>query len=381
MAGLIIGTVAIEGAFWQMLNLRKQSAYPHILALALSTVQDLGPACDVALRLTCHYLKCKAAVLTWVDGERLAPAAAYGVPADWRHRLRPPTAEHLPIQTALQQQRAVLGPPSECPCWSGLFADDHRVAYIPLVSLDRVTAVLSVVGARKTADLGDRKLLEALGIVVGLSLDNLRLNHREYQSIMQVLCSALDMRDSATEGHSQRVAHLATLVARQLGLPPEEVKKIEQAAILHDIGKIGVADAVLSKPGALTEEEWTEMRRHPQLGFAILEDIDSLREPASIVYAHHERHDGSGYPRGLKGEQIPIGARIFAVVDSYDAMTTHRPYRRARPHPEAIEEIMRHSGSQFDPAAVRAFLELDSEGLVRPHHLPDPEESALTVGS
>ncbi len=214
-------------------------------------------------------------------------------------------------------------------------------------------------------------LLESIGVVIGLTLENLRLTNREYQSIMQVLCNALDMRDSATQGHSQRVARMAELVAEHMGLSRPEVKRIERAAALHDIGKIGVTDAVLSKPGPLTSEEWVEMRRHPRLGYEIVAGIEALQHTAEIVHSHHEHYDGRGYPRGLKGEEIPIGARIFAVVDSYDAMTSHRPYRRARSHQDAIDEIIRCSGTQFDPAAARAFPQVEAAGLIVPHDSPE----------
>ena len=185
-----------------------------------------------------------------------------------------------------------------------------------------------------------------------------------YDSIVSVLCAALDLRDNVTHGHARRVSEIASVVAWQMGLRKEHLRQIEKAAILHDIGKIGVADAVLAKSGPLDDCEWAEMKRHAELGYQILSGIEFLRDAADVVYAHHERYDGSGYPRGLKGDEIPAGARIFAVVDAYDAMTTHRPYRRALPHRQAVEEIVRNSGGQFDPEVVRAFLEAEKRGLL-----------------
>ena len=201
--------------------------------------------------------------------------------------------------------------------------------------------------------------------------DNLRSS---YESLVSVLCAALDLRDHVTSGHAHRVTDLASVVARQMGLPKEEARQIEKAAILHDIGKIGVADTVLSKPGPLSEVEWAEMKRHPELGYQIIQGIGFLKEVAEIVYAHHERFDGHGYPRGLQGEAIPLGARIFAVVDAYDAMTSHRPYRRAVPHREAVVEIIRNSGTQFDPRVVRAFLEAEKRDLLEGSHDGDAVE-------
>jgi len=187
---------------------------------------------------------------------------------------------------------------------------------------------------------------------------------KTYESILSVLGSALGLRDHATEGHSDRVAVLAMLVAREMGVAHGQAECIGQAAVLHDIGKIGIPDAILLKPGPLTEEEWREMRKHPGLGYEMLKDDPFLSNLAEIVYSHHERYDGTGYPRGLKGEEIPLGARIFAVVDAYDAITSDRPYRRAKSHGEAMEEIVRWSGIQFDPRVVEAFRELDKKGLV-----------------
>ncbi len=377
IAGLIIATVAIEGAFWQMFRLRKQSAYPHLIALQLNAVSDLAHASNLALRLTSHYLKSEAALLIWRDeNDRLVPIARYGIPGDSARSFSPPREHHGPVRDVVETRRVVIGRPSQCPSWSGLFGDEHTVAYIPLTFMDRVAAILVLVGPRRSADLKDRKLLESVGLVMGLSLENTRLNQRRYESVMQVLCCALDMRDSATQGHSQRVARLAGLVARQIGLPGGEVKKIEQAAALHDIGKIGVADAILSKPGPLTDPEWDDMRRHPSLGYQMLGEIEGLREVAEIVYSHHERYDGTGYPRGLAGEAIPVGARIFAVVDTYDAITSHRPYRQARSHEDAVEELLRNVVNQFDPAVVRAFVDLASAGLIRPESPHDGQVTA-----
>jgi HD-GYP domain-containing protein (c-di-GMP phosphodiesterase class II) len=186
-----------------------------------------------------------------------------------------------------------------------------------------------------------------------------------YESIVAVLCSALDLRDNVTHGHARHISQLASVVAWQMGLRKEQVLRIEKAAVLNDIGKIGVADAVLAKPGPLDDAEWAEMKRHPELGYQMLLRIDFLKDVAEIVYAHHERYDGAGYPRGLKGDQIPLEARIFAVVDAYYAMTSHRPYRKARPHRKAVEEIVRNSGVQFDPDVVRAFLEAEKQGLLQ----------------
>jgi diguanylate cyclase (GGDEF)-like protein len=181
--------------------------------------------------------------------------------------------------------------------------------------------------------------------------------HSAYKETLGALIAALDARDSETEGHSERVAAYAIGVARQLGVAEgsEEWEAIERGSILHDVGKIGVPDAILRKPSALTPEEWVEMRKHPEYGYHMLNRASFLRAAADLVYCHHERYDGQGYPRGLKGEQIPLGARIFSAVDAYDAMTSGRPYRAAISPAEAMAELERCAGTQFDPVVVRAF--------------------------
>lgn len=178
--------------------------------------------------------------------------------------------------------------------------------------------------------------------------------------VVDVLSAALDVRDRMTHRHGRRVARTAAAVARAMNLPNDMVLEIEYTAGLHDIGKVGVADSILRKAGALDEEEWREMRRHSEMGYDILNGIDFFKGAAEIVYAHHERYDGCGYPRGLAGEDVPLGARVFAVVDSYDAMTSCRLYRDVMPRQAALREIANNSGTQFDPNVVEAFIKVIS---------------------
>jgi hypothetical protein len=177
-----------------------------------------------------------------------------------------------------------------------------------------------------------------------------------YTGTLESLVTALDVRDQETKGHSVRVAHHAMDIAKLLGIKDEEeLLTIYRGALMHDVGKIGVPDAILLKPDRLTEEEWEFMRRHPAMGYRILAQVPYLRPAAKIVLAHHERWDGKGYPRGLAGEAIPLGARIFAVCDTYDAIISDRPYRRGQSPEAALAEILRCAGTQFDPEVVEAF--------------------------
>lgn len=190
-----------------------------------------------------------------------------------------------------------------------------------------------------------------------------------YGSTLWALVAALDAREHEISNHSQRVVRYTLAIARRLGLPEQELPAIGRGALLHDIGKIGIPDAILLKPGKLTDEEWAEMRRHPRIGHDILRAIPFLEVPAEIVLSHQERYDGRGYPRGLAGETIPLGARIFAIADTYDAITNDRPYRRRATVDSARAEVARCAGTQFDQRCAEAFLAIPAselEELARP---------------
>src|SRR5438876_2175742 len=181
---------------------------------------------------------------------------------------------------------------------------------------------------------------------------------RSYDITLEALGDALDLKDAETEGHSKRVTAFTIAIARAMGLSSQEIRVIARGAFLHDIGKMAIPDAILRKPGPLTEEERAIMREPCYRGYQMLRKIPFLTEASEIVYAHQEKFDGTGYPRQIKGEEIPLGARIFAVADTLDAITSDRPYRAAQPIAHAREEIARFEGTQFDPAVVRVFLQM-----------------------
>lgn len=188
---------------------------------------------------------------------------------------------------------------------------------------------------------------------------------RSYDITLQAMGAALDLRDEETEGHSRRVTAYTITLARALGVGSEELRVIERGAFLHDIGKIAIPDRILLKPGRLTPEEMAIMREHCQRGYEMVRKIPFLQEAAEIVYAHQEHFDGTGYPRGLCGEEIPLGARIFSIADTLDAMTSDRPYRQGTTFAVAQEEIARCSGKQFDPSIVEVFLKISVEEWIR----------------
>ncbi len=177
-----------------------------------------------------------------------------------------------------------------------------------------------------------------------------------YDEMLEALVAALDVREQKTAEHSRRVARYSMLLAHELGITGEPCRRLCRGALLHDIGKIGVPDAVLLKEGPLTAAEWMIMRRHPEMGAKILEGVPFLSDAREIVLTHQERYDGSGYPAGLRGEAIPIGARIFAVADTLDALASDRPYHRAVPFKSALATIQAQSGATLDPAVVAALV-------------------------
>jgi putative nucleotidyltransferase with HDIG domain len=189
----------------------------------------------------------------------------------------------------------------------------------------------------------------------------LRDLERSYDMMLEALGDALDLKDAETEYHSRRVTAFTIAIAKAMGLPSEQIPTIARGAFLHDIGKLAIPDAILRKPGKLTHDEMETMKEHCYKGYQIVKKIPFLADACEIIYAHQERFDGSGYPRGLKGEEIPLGARIFSVADTLDAITTDRYYRPARSMGEARIEIQAWSGRQFDPRVVKIFQEMPDE--------------------
>jgi len=174
---------------------------------------------------------------------------------------------------------------------------------------------------------------------------------------------AMELRDHETSGHTRRVADTTVKLARMMDFEEEKLNHVRRGALLHDVGKIGIPDSILFKPGKLTEEEWEIMRRHPVMAYQMLSSIEYLRPALNIPYYHHEKYDGSGYPNGLKGDEIPLEARIFAIIDVYDALNSDRPYRKAWTKDKTVAYIKEQSGKHFDPQVVEVFLKTNDENL------------------
>jgi cyclic di-GMP phosphodiesterase len=190
---------------------------------------------------------------------------------------------------------------------------------------------------------------------IGIERNFERRIHEITSSTLCALVQLLDLKDSTTGEHSSRLAECAITTAKLLGLSDEETRQIEIAAVLHDLGKIGIPDEILKKPSRLTIEEQTIMRRHPEYGWVVVQNIPGCEQASLLILHHHEMWDGGGYPAGLKGKDIPLGARVVAVADAFDAMTTDRCYRKGMPFEKAVATLERFAGTQFDPEVVEIF--------------------------
>jgi HD-GYP domain-containing protein (c-di-GMP phosphodiesterase class II) len=277
---------------------------------------------------------------------------------------------------AAQERRLIIapGPDSACPPSrrSSLLEIEGFISYygVPLIAKGEVLGVLEVFHrALLQPNSAWFDFLNALAGQAAIALDNaamfdgLQRSNRKlisaYDATIEGWSRALDLRDRETEGHSQRVTNLTVRVAQDMLLPSREIVNIRYGALLHDIGKMGIPDHILLKPGPLTDAEWVIMRRHPEQAYELLSPIGFLRPALDIPYCHHEKWDGTGYPRRLRAEAIPLTARIFAVVDVWDALRSSRPYRAAWPSEQVRAHVHSLSGTHFDPQVVQAFLQLD----------------------
>ncbi len=234
---------------------------------------------------------------------------------------------------------------------------------VPLKTKKGVIGVVNLnrKGEDKPFTEDNLKLLFTMADLAASAIENATLYqnlHESYLSIIRALVSALELKDSHTRGHSESVTRYAVALAERLKLSPQEIESIEVAAILHDVGKIGIHEYILNKPGKLNDEEWKEIKQHPEFSYKILKEVNFPWDVNPIIYGHHERYDGKGYPAGLKGEKIPLGARILAVADTFAAMTSDRVYRKGLSKEVAIEELKRVAGTQLDPELVKVFVEM-----------------------
>ncbi|MDR7401196.1 MAG: GAF domain-containing protein [Armatimonadota bacterium] len=371
-------------------SLRRLQAL-RTIDVAITSSLDLRVTLDVLLDQVITELRVDAAAVLLLNphSQHLECGAARGFAGDEIRRvaLRPGEGH---AGRAILERRTVVVPDlraSPDTVHAGVGPAEAFVGHcaVPLLAKGQVKGGL-VVYSRLPLDPSPRwmEFLETLAGQAAIAIDNAALFadlqranldlRLAYETTLEGWSRALDLRDRETEGHTQRVADLTVRLARALGVPEEEIVHIRRGALLHDIGKMGIPDAILLKPGPLTEDEWAVMRRHPDLARQLLWPIAYLRPALDIPYCHHERWDGTGYPRGLRGGEIPLAARIFAVVDVWDALRSDRPYRPAWPAERALQYIREQAGRQFDPEVVRAFVQMmegepadvDPVGVSRP---------------
>ena len=334
----------------------------------LNSRLDIATVQQHALVATCELLECETASLLFVD-PKAAELVWENVLGEAGERLK--QTVRLPIDNrsiagwvAMWDEPLLINAVEADPRYRKKTESEtgfrtRTMICIPLVSKSRVVGVLQAINqASGRFEVEHLRLFEALGHQVAIAIDNARLYAEvksSFYGTVEALSEAIEKKDSYTGGHTKRVVYYSRLISKHLGMATDEVEQVELAALLHDIGKIGIDDKILRKGAPLDGQEWEVMQQHPELGYDILKRVDSLKDVMAGMRYHHERWDGKGYPLQLQGEEIPIIARIIAVADTYDAMVSTRPYRKGLDPQIAYDEISRMSGSQFDPRVVRAF--------------------------
>ena len=333
---------------------RQAAASFRAASLALSRSPDSGVLLEELLDYLNWIVAYDAAQVFLVDGadSRAEPRAA----REWRSGVKAPLAEEAVALARRAGGRTLVEE-----------REGGRLLYLPLRGPDGILgeAVIARDGER-AFDEEELREAEAFAGQAAAALRNSSLYERlqkanaelvnSYESSIELLSKTLDLRDHETEGHSLRVADMSTALARAFGMDDESVVLMRRGALLHDIGKIGIPDAILLKPGPLDDEEMNVMRKHPAIARELFEGIPFLRDAIDVPWCHHEKWDGSGYPRGIAGNDIPLAARVFAVVDVWDALTHDRPYRKAMSETESLKIITKDTGSHFDPRIVQFFL-------------------------
>ncbi|MGQ9535123.1 MAG: HD-GYP domain-containing protein, partial [bacterium] len=307
------------------------------------------------------------------DGLTLQYEADYGFKTDIYKKTRLKLGEGFAGKAGLEGRRFYIPDIRESKEFKlpKIMAEEGYVAYIcqPFMAKGQLIGVIEIFNSEPLKPEAEWfNYLETIAQQAAIAVDNIKLFENlqrtqtelllAYESTIEGWSYAMDLRDRETEGHSQRVTEMTLRLARELGMKESELIYVKYGALLHDIGKLGVPDAILFKPDQLTDEEWLLMRKHPVYAYEMLIRIEYLKPAIDIPYCHHERWDGSGYPRGLKGEEIPLPARIFAIADTFDALSSGRPYRSAWPREKIIEYIKSQKGKQFDPKVVDAFLKV-----------------------
>ncbi len=341
---------------------------------AITSAIDLETVLQQIVHMSIGLLDAKISSIMLVDEEsqELIIAAAHGLSEGYIRKGHVKVGESIAGKVIKEGRPIIVEDIREDP--RHIYTEQARaeglcsLLSVPLSLKERVIGVLNIY-TDEPHDFNSHEvnLFTSLASQAAIAIENARLFEsleEIYIEVITAMASAIDARDTYTHGHSQRVTEYAVAIAEEMGLSLAEVEIIRNASILHDVGKIGIKEDILKKPGRLTEEERREMEYHPFIGTKILQSVKLLEPVMPLVYHHHERFDGTGYPDGLRGEEIPLGARIISVADAFESMTSDRPYRKALPLDEAISELRYGSGRQFDPRIVEVFLGLAEGGKI-----------------
>jgi HD-GYP domain-containing protein (c-di-GMP phosphodiesterase class II) len=351
---------------------------------AITSAVDLDTVLQQIVQMSIGLFDAKISSLMLLDEEtqELVMAAAHGLSEEYITKGNIKVGESI-AGRVIQEGRPIAVPDITVDprhIYSGYALKEGLTSLlsVPLSLKDKVIGVLNIyTDDQHNFTPHEINLFTSLASQAAIAIENARLFEsleEIYLDVITALASAIDARDSYTHGHSHRVTEYAVLIAEEMGLTPEEIDIIRNASILHDVGKIGIKEEILKKPGKLTEDETLEMQYHPFIGTRILQSVKLLEPVLPLVYHHQEKYDGSGYPEGLKGQEIPLGARVIGVCDAFEAMTSDRPYRKALPVEKALAELRNEAGRQFDPEIVEVFFRLMERNAIRMDLL---EESQL----
>jgi PAS domain S-box-containing protein/putative nucleotidyltransferase with HDIG domain len=363
------------------LNTQLERRMQHLQALrridmAITNAVDVGLALDIFLEQVQADLSIEAAGVLLFDEHAgtLQPTAARGFGGEVARDTLTEIGEGLAGYAALEQRTVYVQDLQADERWGSVVAPEHQrdfVAYwaVPMLTKGHLQGVIELYAKRAFVPdaewfefletFADQGAIAVESVLLFRSLERSNVELQlAYDKTIEGWAYALDLKDEETAGHSQRVTQMTVRLAQRIGVDQRELIHIQRGALLHDIGKMGVPDSVLLKRGPLSDEERKLIEQHTVYAYELLSPIDFLRPAIDIPYAHHERWDGTGYPRGIAGEEIPLAARIFAIVDVYDALTSERPYRPAWSREDTLDYIREHAGSQFDPALVEAFFDM-----------------------
>lgn len=335
----------------------------------LNSTLDTTRVREMAMKATCQLLGSQGATLYLVDEEKnelYFEAIVGSVNSDQLKEIRLPIDQSSIAGTVASTRKSMIVNNVGSDKRHYKKADEKNkfttknMVCVPVESKGKLLGVLQALNRPgEDFEQGDLRLLETLAHQVAIAVENAQLYQNlktQFYETITAMATAIEAKDRYTGGHTKRVALFSELIAKYMGMSKEEIEEVKLSAILHDIGKIGIDDKVLKKQAPLESEEWEHMKQHPEMGYKILGHVRSMKKITDGMRLHHERPDGLGYPLGLKGDEIPVIASIISVADTFDAMTSTRPYRKGLDYEVAYEEIVRHRGTQFDEKVVDAFI-------------------------